>query len=188
MIWWEESVAVEARYATLFLDEPAGSEGSLNVYEMPSLIGGSTQSSYDGEPPGAYLYPALQVDGFSGGVLASFADLNDKQEKVVRIKEHDHRCLHLAEPDVAARADRDSFRRTHETRAAHRRDGHFRSVVHNYDLGRDSWGQRAFNRLEQLRPGVPVPSRDHDRDPMVRVSRRVAQRRRSVAGCRVDQP
>jgi hypothetical protein len=85
VIWWEESVAVEARYAALFLDEPAGSDGSLGVYEMPSLIGGSTQSSYDDEPPGAYLYPALQVDGFSGTVLASFADLNDKQEKVVRV-------------------------------------------------------------------------------------------------------
>ena len=85
VIWWEESVAVEARYAALFLDEKAGSDGSLTVYEMPALIGGSTASTYDGEAPGAYLYPALQVDGFSGGVFASFADLNDKQEKVVRI-------------------------------------------------------------------------------------------------------
>jgi|KBSSwiStaDraftv2_1062776.scaffolds.fasta_scaffold01503_7 hypothetical protein len=85
VIWWEESVAVEARYAALFLDEKAGADGSLAVYEMPALIGGSTQSTYDGEPPGAYLYPALQVDGFSGGMFASFADLNDKQEKIVRI-------------------------------------------------------------------------------------------------------
>ncbi len=85
VIWWEESVAVEARYATLFLDENASDPGSLFVYEMPALIGGSTQSSYDGEPSGAYLYPSLQVDGFSGAVLASFADLNDKLEKIVRI-------------------------------------------------------------------------------------------------------
>src|SRR5262249_55221326 len=69
VIWWEESVAVEARYATLFLDESAGNPGSLDVYEMPNLIGSSTQSRYDDEPQGAYLYPSLQVDGFSGAVL-----------------------------------------------------------------------------------------------------------------------
>ncbi|HEY1252634.1 MAG TPA: hypothetical protein VGH97_15750 [Thermoanaerobaculia bacterium] len=86
VIWWEESTAVEARYATLFLDENATDPGSLDVYEMPNLIGGSTQSSYAADiPPGAYLYPSLQVDGFSGAVLASFADLHDDTEKVVRV-------------------------------------------------------------------------------------------------------
>ena len=86
VIWWEESNVVEARYATLFLDEDSADPASLSVYELPSLVGSSSQSSYDDVPSGAYLYPALQVDGLSGGLVASFADLSDQKHKVIRLE------------------------------------------------------------------------------------------------------
>lgn len=87
VIWWEESNKVEARLATLFLDEKVGAPGSLKLYELPVLIGSSNDSKYEDDiPSGAYLFPSLQTDGFSGAVLASFADLHDKQHKVVRIE------------------------------------------------------------------------------------------------------
>jgi len=85
VLWWELSSVAEARYATLFLDEDSSDPSSLAVYEMPLLIGSSTDSPIGDAPSGAYLYPWLQPDGFSGSLLASFADLHDRQEKVVRI-------------------------------------------------------------------------------------------------------
>jgi hypothetical protein len=87
VVWWEESAAVQARYATLFLDENSSDPGSLALYNLPGLVGSVSATSYlDGVPSGAYLYPSLQVDGLSGALVASFADLYDAKHKVVRIE------------------------------------------------------------------------------------------------------
>ena len=85
VIWWEESQAGQARFAALFLDESSSDLANLAIYDLPTLVGSATESSYDDIPSGAYLYPALQVDGLSGSLLASFADLSDKKHKVVRV-------------------------------------------------------------------------------------------------------
>ncbi len=37
-------------------------------------------------PRARTCFPSLQTDGFSGALLASFADLHDKQHKVIRIE------------------------------------------------------------------------------------------------------
>lgn len=85
--WWEESAAVQARYAALFLDENSADHGSLAIYNLPVLVGSVSATSYvDGVPSGAYLYPSLQADGLSGALVASFADLYDEKHKVVRIE------------------------------------------------------------------------------------------------------
>ena len=85
IIWWEDSQYGQARLATLFLDENGFDPNALAVYDLPSLVGGGGPTSYKGIPTGAYLYPSLQPDGVSGGVVATFADLHDQTTKVVRI-------------------------------------------------------------------------------------------------------
>jgi hypothetical protein len=86
--WWEEAEQVQARYATVFLDEDSADPASFAVYDLPALAAGTVGAhSYpDDVPSGAYLYPSLQTDGFSGALLASFADLGDKKHKVLRIE------------------------------------------------------------------------------------------------------
>ena len=87
VVWWEESAAVQARYATLFLDEPSGAPGSLAIYNMAAMVGGTSATSYPADvPSGSYLYPSLQVDGLSGAIVASYADLFDGKHKVVRVE------------------------------------------------------------------------------------------------------
>jgi hypothetical protein len=87
IIWWEEAQYGQARLATLFLDEEDFDPQSLAIYDLPTLSGddGSDTSS-EGIPSGAYLFPSLQPDGLSGAILASFADLHEERHKIVRIQ------------------------------------------------------------------------------------------------------
>ena len=84
VIWWEESQYAQARYAPIFFDEDT-SANDVQVYDLPTLVGGGGPTSYGDTPPGAYLYPSLQLEGPGGGVLASFADLSSNHHFVVRI-------------------------------------------------------------------------------------------------------
>ena len=85
VIWWEESQYAQARYAPIFLDEDT-SANDVPVYDLPSMVGGGgAPTSYDEVPPGAFLYPSLQLEGPGGAILASFADLASKRQYVVRI-------------------------------------------------------------------------------------------------------
>ncbi|MGH9364431.1 MAG: hypothetical protein ACRD1B_04080 [Thermoanaerobaculia bacterium] len=84
VIWWEEARYAQARYAPVFLDEPINSD-SVKIYDLPFLLGGGGPTSYEGAEPGSYLYPALQLEGPGGAVLASFADLNAQKHFVIRI-------------------------------------------------------------------------------------------------------
>jgi len=86
VLWWEDAPSIMARFAAVFLDEDSADASSLAVYDMPALLASQGRASYEDVPSGAYLYPSLQADGFSGAVIASFADLNDKREKVVRVE------------------------------------------------------------------------------------------------------
>ena len=88
VVWWEEAEQVQARYATVFLDEDTTDPASLEVYDLPLLAGetGGASSYPDDVPSGAYLYPSLQTDGLSGVLLASFADLGDQKHKILRIE------------------------------------------------------------------------------------------------------
>jgi hypothetical protein len=84
VIWWEEAQYAQARYAPIFLDEEISST-SVKIYDLPFAIGGGGPTSFDGLTPAAYAYPALQLAGPGGAVLASFADLNAQKHFVVRI-------------------------------------------------------------------------------------------------------
>jgi hypothetical protein len=84
VIWWEEAQYTQARYAPIFLDESIDSD-SLKIYDLPVLVGGGGETSYDGLAPASYVYPALQLEGPGGAFLASFADLHVRKHYVVRI-------------------------------------------------------------------------------------------------------
>jgi hypothetical protein len=86
IVWWEEALVGQARLATVFLDEQSFDPANVPIYDLPAMTGGGGPVSYDGIPDGAYLYPALQADGLSGAVLASFADLNAQKERVLRLQ------------------------------------------------------------------------------------------------------
>jgi hypothetical protein len=85
VIWWEESHYAQARYATLFLDETSFDPTALSIYDLPAMVGTGGDTSSQDIPSGAYLYPSLQADGLSGGLLASFADLHEGKHRVVHI-------------------------------------------------------------------------------------------------------
>lgn len=84
VLWWEESFTSQARYAPIFLDDEISTASQI-IYDLPATIGGGGPTSNDNIPSSAYLYPALQLQGPGGGVLASFADLTAHKHYVVRI-------------------------------------------------------------------------------------------------------
>jgi hypothetical protein len=85
VIWWEEAQYSQARYAPIFLDEVSDASG-VAVYDLPTLVGGGGgATSSGGHPAAAYMYPSLQVEGISGAILASFADLSADRHYVIRI-------------------------------------------------------------------------------------------------------
>jgi hypothetical protein len=86
VIWWEEAQYSQARYAPIFLDEVSDAS-DVAVYDLPALVGdggGATSSGI--HPATAYMYPSLQVEGISGAILASFADLSADRHYVIRIR------------------------------------------------------------------------------------------------------
>jgi len=85
VVWWEESQYAQARYAPIFLDEDNFDFANVAVYDLPVLAGGGGPTSYDDVPSSAYVFPSLHSDGPGGAILASFADLNKRQNVVVRI-------------------------------------------------------------------------------------------------------
>jgi len=85
VIWWEEGQGLQARLATLFLDETGFDPGNLSIFDVPALAGGQAATAYNDVPSGAYLFPALQQDGLDGAFLVTFADLHADLERVLRI-------------------------------------------------------------------------------------------------------
>ncbi|HKF45462.1 MAG TPA: hypothetical protein VKG01_20390 [Thermoanaerobaculia bacterium] len=84
VIWWEEAQYAQARYAPIFLDDDQD-PGDVQVYDLPALIGSGGSTPTAGRSTGAYMFPALQVDGMSGSLLASFADLSAGRHYVIRV-------------------------------------------------------------------------------------------------------
>ncbi len=84
VIWWEESHLAQARYAPIFLDEDHAST-DVQVYDLPTLVGGGGSTPYGDAEASAYLYPSLQLEGPGGAVLASFVDLSQSQHFVARL-------------------------------------------------------------------------------------------------------
>ena len=84
VIWWEEAQYAQARYAPILLDDPI-STAAIKIYDLPTLIGGGGDTTFDDVPAASYLYPALQLEGPGGAILAAFVDLNAKKQFVVRV-------------------------------------------------------------------------------------------------------
>jgi hypothetical protein len=84
IIWLEESGTIQARYAPIFLDEDS-SAANVEIYDLPLAVGSSGFSGSTGVPRSAYRYPSLQLEGPGGGILASFADLQDNTQFVLHI-------------------------------------------------------------------------------------------------------
>jgi len=84
VVWFEEAASAQARYATLFLDETNFDATALAIYDLPAMVGtaGDTPSQ---DVPAAAFYPTIQADGLSGGLLATFADLQANRSRVVHI-------------------------------------------------------------------------------------------------------
>jgi hypothetical protein len=84
VVWWEEAGFSQARYASVFLDEPID-RAATTVYDLPELVAAQGPTSLRDLPRGAYAYPFLQAEGSGGGVLASFASLSNDKHYVVRL-------------------------------------------------------------------------------------------------------
>ena len=85
VIWWEEAQYLQARYAPIFLDEVSDAS-DVQVYDLPAAVGGGGVPTLTGDrAQGAYMYPALQLEGIGGAILASFADLGSNKHYVVRV-------------------------------------------------------------------------------------------------------
>jgi hypothetical protein len=84
VIWWEEAGYAQARYASFFLDETID-PSQVTIYNLPELVNDQGPTSLRDIPRGAYAFPALQSEGPSGAVLASFAALSSNRHYVVRV-------------------------------------------------------------------------------------------------------
>ena len=84
VIWWEEAVLAQARYASIFLDETID-PSQVEVYDLPELVNDPGPTSLENLSSGAYAFPSLQSEGPGGAVLASFAALSSKKHYVVRV-------------------------------------------------------------------------------------------------------
>lgn len=85
VIWWEEAQIVQARYAPIFLDEVSDAS-DVQVYDLPASVGSDGRPTLTGDrAPGAYMSPALQLEGIGGAILATFSDLGSGKQYVVRL-------------------------------------------------------------------------------------------------------
>ena len=85
VIWWEEAQYAQARFAPIFLDEVSDAS-DVQVYDLPAAVGGGGGPTLTGDrTSGAYMYPALQLEGIGGAILASFAALDSNKHYVIRV-------------------------------------------------------------------------------------------------------
>jgi hypothetical protein len=74
VIWWEDSVHPRARYAPIFIESDGIALADVQVYDLPTLVGSPAADSSAQFEQAIYQNPALQSDGISPVVLATFAD------------------------------------------------------------------------------------------------------------------
>lgn len=86
VVWWEESVRSQARYAPLFIEDGAMKFEDLTAYNLNDLTGTAGPTSTAGLPTSSYMFPAVERDPASnGGVLVSFANLATRTQQVLRL-------------------------------------------------------------------------------------------------------
>jgi hypothetical protein len=86
IVWWEESAAVQARYAAVFIEDGALQLNDIVAYDLNGMtgVGGATDTT--GLPQSSYMYPAVQRDlSSNGGIFVSFANLATHTQQVLRV-------------------------------------------------------------------------------------------------------
>lgn len=75
VIWWEGSVRPRARLAPIFVENGTFDLSDIRIYDLPELVGSRTidWSAILDNP--LYESPALQQDGMSSTILATFGDV-----------------------------------------------------------------------------------------------------------------
>jgi hypothetical protein len=86
VIWWEGSVRPRARYAPIFVENGSFDLADIQIYDLPELAGSQTVTGGSGSLDNPlYQVPALQQDGLSSTILATFADIATSTLQVLRI-------------------------------------------------------------------------------------------------------
>ena len=85
VIWWEASARPHARFAPIFVENGSVDLSTIQIYDLPELVGSSSTviSTVLANP--LYKNPGIQQDGFSAGVIAAFGDATSGNLEVVRI-------------------------------------------------------------------------------------------------------
>ena len=74
IVWWEDSIRPRARYAPIFIEHDGIDLSDVQIYDLPDLIGSPAAVSSPNFGNPVYTNPALQADGLTSTILATFAD------------------------------------------------------------------------------------------------------------------
>ncbi len=111
--WWEQSLASQARYAAVFIEDGSLRLDDVTAWNLNELNGAAGPTDNSGLPLSSYVYPGLQRDaGTNGGMLVSFANLAKRKQQVIRLAFPDN-LPKLVPPDGLTPAQRTSFARGH---------------------------------------------------------------------------
>ncbi|MGZ6988581.1 MAG: hypothetical protein ACXVH0_06455 [Thermoanaerobaculia bacterium] len=113
IVWWEESIASQARYAAVFIEDGSLRLDDVTAWNLNELNAAAGPTDSSGLPLSSYVHPGLQRDvGTNGGVLVSFANLATRTQQVIRLAFPDN-LPKLVPPDGLTAAQRTSFMRGH---------------------------------------------------------------------------
>ena len=113
IVWWEESLASQARYAAVFIEDGSLRLDDVTAWNLNELNAAAGPTDSTDLPLSSYVHPGLQRDaGTNGGVLVSFANLATRTQQVIRLAFPDN-LPKLVPPDGLTAAQRISFARGH---------------------------------------------------------------------------
>lgn len=85
IVWWEDSIHPRARYAPIFIEHDGLDLSDVQIYDLPDLIGSPEADSSPVFNYPIYKNPAVQADGLTSTILATFADAGAGQLQTISI-------------------------------------------------------------------------------------------------------
>jgi|OpeIllAssembly_1097287.scaffolds.fasta_scaffold45225_2 hypothetical protein len=86
VIWWEDGLLSQAKYAPLFIEDGVLNLDAINVYNLNELAGDAGSTSVAGLSPASFSFPAIQRSGAGdGSVVLSFANLATQKQTVLSL-------------------------------------------------------------------------------------------------------
>lgn len=85
VVWWEGSIRARARFAPIFVENGSIDLADIQIYDLPELVGSQTVAGSGIFDNPLYEVPALQQDGMSSNLIATFADVATGMLQVARI-------------------------------------------------------------------------------------------------------